>query len=813
MGTMRRPSFFILCAATLTLAVGANLAVFTVVNAIWLRPRPVAAPDRVVVISSLAAAGGSEPIDLVKLAQLDAFSRAPVFERVAGQLSPGELMGDFRPVLTLSRLGRPVETLCVTSNYFSVLGVHVRGRDFAADDDRAGAALVGILSDRLWRSAFQGDLSLIGADIDTSQGALRVIGIAAPDFGGARLGEHADLWIPRALAVRASVFNVAKLDQAFADRMMPLIGLARLKPGVSAAEAERAIAAPRTHFVVYPLSDVFGSPGHATTVLGGRTVVLALGVSALLVLAGGCTTLMALLIVNFERRRQEFGMRLALGGTRWQLARQIAGELTGVALAGAAGGLAASALAMRVLPALQVTGGVDLARLDLTPDWRVVAVGLAITIATLLIAAAVPLRRLATARLMTALVAPASTGGRASLSTRRAMLAVHTAATLIILVGAALFGRTLVAGLNRGAGFDVDRTVFVQLQPSLVEFFDPHDDPQQDSQTPRRLAAYGDVMRALASLPGVEVATQGSAPIGPYAAAPPESVVVTRTMERHVPVLAVSQPPDYLRALGVGPSIGRALEIADAADASPRHALISATFAAALGGAQTMMGSRVSVGDRTYQIVGIVPDMPCGSLRLPACGRVFTASDSRLTANGVGLSMVLRTLEDASNSVQPVQRAVSQRFPKAASLSVRTGRDLVTQDLSEARTGAWFFSGFGAIALVLGVGGVFGLVAYVVESRRREFGIRMALGAMPADLIRRVVGAALWPVIGGAAIGLGAAALLARTIRALIVGVALIDPVAYGTSAILMVAAAGASAMVAAWRLRRSSPIDALRQA
>jgi predicted lysophospholipase L1 biosynthesis ABC-type transport system permease subunit len=288
---------------------------------------------------------------------------------------------------------------------------------------------------------------------------------------------------------------------------------------------------------------------------------------------------------------------------------------------------------------------------------------------------------------------------------------------------------------------------------------------------------------------------------------------VARGVERHLPVHVVSQSPDYLRALGIRPLIGRTLEIADASDASSPPALISATFAESLGGAQTIIGSSLSVGARTYQVVGVVPDMPCGSFHLAACGRLVTASPSRLNANGVGLWLTLRTSGDASGVIRPVQRVVSEHFPKAARLEVHTGRDLVAADLGDARTGAWFFSGFGLIALALGVGGVFGLVAYVVESRRREFGVRMALGAMSRDLIQRVVGAALGPVLLGAAIGLGAAAVLARAIRAIIVGVALIDPAAYGSSAIVMVLAAGVSALMAAWRLRRSSPSDALRQA
>ena len=357
---VREPGFAALTVATVTLAVGANVAVFAVVDGLWLRPRPVRAPDRVVVISNLPAAAGATPIDAIRSADLAAFDHLPIFDGVAGQVAPSGLMGDFRPRVVLDQVGHPVETLGVTARYFSVLGARVLGRDFSSDDDRFGAPAVGIVSEDLWRHAFAGDPTLVNRIIATSHGPLEVIGIAPAGFHGARLGELTDLWIPRELVPRVSTLAVGLADPSFFDRLMPLVGLARLKPGVSPAEAARAIATPRSRFVVYPLRDVFGSPDQPTTVVRESTLVALLGTTAALVLASGCLTLLALLLVHYERRRHELAIRVALGASPSQLARQLGLELVGLAAAGAVGALVVADVALRVLPALRLTGGVDL---------------------------------------------------------------------------------------------------------------------------------------------------------------------------------------------------------------------------------------------------------------------------------------------------------------------------------------------------------------------------------------------------------------------------------------------------------------------
>ena len=238
-----RIGFFALGAATLTLAVGANLLVFTIVNAVWLRPRPVTDPGRVVVISALPIHGGS-PVDWVKPAQLSDLRRLSVFDGVAGQVAADGMKGDFQPRVVIDRIGHPVETLAVTAQYLQVLRVGVVGRDFSPEDDQLGATPVAIVSDRLWKSAFGAARDLVGTTLSTSSVPLQVIRIAPADFRGARLGEQIDLWIPRELVLRTS--NLAPVMAAGArtswmEDMMPLVGLARLRHGVSSQTPSAAL--------------------------------------------------------------------------------------------------------------------------------------------------------------------------------------------------------------------------------------------------------------------------------------------------------------------------------------------------------------------------------------------------------------------------------------------------------------------------------------------------------------------------------------------------------------------------------------------
>jgi hypothetical protein len=264
-------------------------------------------------------------------------------------------------------------------------------------------------------------------------------------------------------------------------------------------------------------------------------------------------------------------------------------------------------------------------------------------------------------------------------------------------------------------------------------------------------------------------------------------------------------------ALGLRLLDGRLLTGADARSDVPRPTVITASLGALLWPGQSAIGQRVRVGfsspDTEHVVVGVVRDFAYGSMRFDP--RLVMLTPPYLGTPNT-LSLVIQT-RDPGALAETVRRTVADLVPDAPRLSVVTGRELVAADLGRERLGAWFFSGFGLVAVVLGIGGVFGLISYLAESRRREFGVRIALGATATDVVRFALLAGLVPSAIGAGVGLFGAAWLADAAAAFLIGVSRFDVLSYGAAFALMVTVAAGAGLAAAWRVRRISPMDALR--
>jgi predicted permease len=789
---------------SLSLSVGATLAVFTVVNALWLRPLPFVEADRLVVLvgdGNDTAFGGLELAD-----------RWRAFAAVAGQVVTSGSMEALRPRIVLSALGREIETIAVTSQYFRLLGVAVRGREFTRDDNRFGAEPVAIISDALWARVFDRRPDAIGQVVAATPVPLRIVGIAAPGFTGARRGERAEIWIPSNLVPRVAPTG-ALLEDA-----VPTIVLARLHPGQTTVEARQRLVQDasseadrqrRERVHVVPLAHIFGTADTRTLVIAEGRAVRVVGGLAALVLLAGCTTLMALVLVHYERRRRELCVRLALGASRRRLIGELARELAWPAAGGTAGALFVAFVSLRALPSLRLPGGVDLSRLDLSIDWRVLGVALGATLLTLIAAAFVPLVRFTHSRLAGELIAASATPAASSLRLRQVLLALHVAATIVVLAAAGLFVRAVIYGYGVGAGFDVDRTAFVQLQ-LLPPFIDASTDwSARDAMREARRRRLEDGLRAL---PGVDMVALGRAPIGPDASAllRMPKVFETGGRERELRVGAMSGGPALLDALGVPLIRGRPLS-ADDATARPYPVLVTAALARTLWPESDPIGQLMTVttGGRggTSTVVGVTADFAFGSLTEVPAGTIVNVSP--LGGGGMPTYVVHAARPDLL--IDPIRKLARDVVPELPRLVLATGRQLVAEDLGRQRLGAWFFSGFGLIALVLGAGGVFGVVAYLAESRRREFGVRLALGATANDLVRRGVFAGMRPVAAGTAAGLIVAAIVARGFVSVLPGLSTLDPTTYVTVSALMLVGAAAAGLTAAWPLRRATPGDAVR--
>jgi hypothetical protein len=374
-------------------------------------------------------------------------------------------------------------------------------------------------------------------------------------------------------------------------------------------------------------------------------------------------------------------------------------------------------------------------------------------------------------------------------------------ATIIVLVSAGLFVRAVLHGFGRAAGFDVERTVFVSVQEG-ASFSNPAVDRQQlIAERSSRLTA------ALRELPGANDVAEGVAPIGREAASGSErpKVVESGGPERQVIAGLMTGTPNLLSTLGVPILAGRGLTAADAGAAAPRAAVITSALAARLWPDGSALGRIVSLPrlrGGPYIVVGIAANLAYGSLTTPASGVLVTT--------GPGMSSIVSSFVIRTDHPERLAAAIDRTI-KGQIVRTATGKEVIARDIARQRLGAWFFSGFGLAALLLGVGGAFGLVAYLAESQRHELGVRLALGADLSDLVRHGLSAAMIPVSVGVAAGLLLGAIASQVFAALLNGVSPLDALTYAAVAVAMLGSAAVSAGAAAWRLRRMSPCDALR--
>jgi predicted permease len=788
----RHRVYVALAVGTVALAVGVNLVVFTVVNALWLRPLPIRDADRFVYAD-------------VNFGDVENVRFGPKILRpfqgaFAAQVDESKL--GLTPVITAQ--GRPIaEVAGITPGFFGLFGLTVRGRDFVPDDNLEGAEPVAIISHRVWKRDFGGRTDVVGATLASGAVSIRVIGVAPPGFDGVRKGDRVDVWIPSQLRRRLSPTSLHVWG-------VPMMGFAKLPPGRTLEQMEdemRESDPDRQQHALVSLAGVFGSPTTSTLVIDqGPAAGVASGL-ALLVLIGGCSTLATLILVHYERRALELATKAALGATRRQLLGELSRELAVVATLGTAVAVLVAQLALRAMPALSLPGGLDLGRLDLSPDWRVLSVAVGATFAICAIAAWLPLVRFTRGTMARALAGgPAATASPATQRLRQVLLGAQVCAAVVVLASAALFVRTVLQGFGGASGFDVDHTVFVSSEVASG-FAYTGDISQYTAIAARRRQRIDDALQAL---PGVQRVVDGEPPLGQSQTnnlQRPTVVVVDGRQEALRVGWVWSADTDWLSTLGVRMVAGRELH-ADDVGARPRRAVVTASLAKRLwpGGNPVGQVLTTTAYGRTL-IVGVSADFVFGSLLRPAIGTVVLAYGS---PSGTIGHWVIRA-EDVRTAASMVAKAVRTAVPDVASVQVQTGRDVVAQDLGRERVGAWCFSGFGLVALILGVGSVFGLVAYLAESGRREFGVRLTLGATASTLMRHGLGAALVPVAIGVAIGLGLAAVVAQLFASVLVGVGTLDPWAYAAIAMAMLGGATLAASIAAWRLRRIAPMDALR--
>jgi predicted permease len=712
---------------------------------------------------------------------------------------------DLTARVRLPQVARDLETLGVTEDYFAVLGLHVRGREITSEDLTPGAPLAGVLSDRVWREAFNADANVIGATIAASPLPIRIVGVAPPGFTGALRGERVELWLPYTqLPEVAGGKARGRLD------LIPLISLCRLRSGATLATSRAAFLAayasyraPDDDLALVPLQNLFGAIDLPMVVIRHGQIVMIVGGVALLLLIAGGTTLVALLLVHYEHRRREIATRIALGAEPLDLVRQVMVELGTVALAAVLGVVAIAAAAATVLPHFALRGGVDFSRLDFSPDWRVVFVAVAACLIVLAGSAVLPLLRVLRANLTASLAQNPATRTHQALRFHRVILGVHAALTVLCVVVAGLFVRSALNALTRGPGFDDARTLFVTVR---TQSFRGWEENAIEAELGRQAAVAQDLMQTIRSRPGVEAVALGEPPLGHRLALRLAAPSVVETDGAAQDLHGTMHPvgPGYLEALGVPLLAGRT--------ATADEIIVTASLAAQLWPDASPLGRSLRWGPVRGRVVGVV-DMGFASIRFgrPKMFLTFTLAQNLAAAlRSQHLQLVVRA-QQPDTVREDLRRLTETAFPHAPFIRIVSGRELVQTDLGQERLAASFLSTIGAATWLLGVASIFGLVTYVVERRRREFGIRAALGASRSHLIWFAAREGVEPALIGGAAGIVAAIALARTVEAYLLGIAAVDVLTYAGALGLFAGCAVMASVVAAIRIRQIRPAEALR--
>ncbi len=789
----KNPGFTFFVVAVLALGIAANTAIFSIADAVLVRPLPYRQADRLVMVWEDAASYGF-PRDTPAAGNFaDWKARNQVFDDMAassysgsfnltGEGNPEEIPGDF-----------------VTANLFSVLGARpALGRDFSASDDVPGAPRVVILSQGLFLRRFGGDPQIIGKQLWLNYEKYDVIGVMPRGFQFP--DRDPQLWAP-------VQFTTAQLANHGNHHLQVV---ARLKPGVSLKVANANLAAIAKQLEEeYPSSNAkvgaYAVPLREELAGKTRPALFVLLGAVCFVLLIACANVANLLLARASGRRREIAMRLTLGASRWRIARQLLTEsLLLAALAGAAG-LILSTFITQLLVSLIPGGIAPLNELGANSD--VLFVTLIITVVSGVLFGILPALRVSRVDLATSL----NQGGRSGIGSGRRLRDVlvvsEVALALVLLAGAALMLRSFEKLSHLDPGFRADHVLVVRtpLPRQKYEAF------------ASRAAFYSDVLARVARLPGVTAAGYTTwVPLTNYGGA------TSITVEGR-PQPAPGQLPipncrivsdDYIRALGMKLFDGRAFDERDGT-AAPPVALINQTMARNLWPGENAIGRRFKRGSFDepspwITIVGIVGDVHQAGLDSPARPEMYLP----YLQQDFGFEpeyLVVRTPGDPMSIADAVRQrvwAVDKEQPVAGVMPLE---ELVDDTLAPRKIQTGLLGGFAVLALLLAALGIYAVLSFTVTQRTQEFGVRMALGAQPGDVLQMVVSQGTRLFILGAVIGLAGAFGLSRTLEHLLFGISATDPLSFAMVTLVLAGVTLLACYFPARRAMRVDPMIALR--
>jgi len=789
----KKPIFSIIAVITLALGIGANTAIFSVVNGVLLRPLPFKEPDRLMMIRE------------TKLPQFPEFSVAPgnfldwkkqntVFERlVAFKYSSLNVVGTGDP----ERLG----ALNVTDGFFAMLGAQPQlGRDFLAEEDQVGHNNVVILSHGLWQRRFGGDPKILNQTITLNRQAYSVIGVmpAAFHFGS---GENElDLWTPMAFSQ----------EQTENHGGHGLATIGQLKPGITVDQARAEMSAIAARLAAqYPVDigwDVKVMPLLEFSVRSIKPALLVLLVAVVFVLLIACANVANLLLARAAGRQKEIATRTSLGASRWRIVRQLLTESLLLSLLGGAVGLALAKWGMDLLLALAPP---DLPRLNnVSLDGRALVFTAAITMLTGVIFGLVPALQSSKPNLNETMkdAGRGSTEGGRRQRIRSTLVVLEVAAALVLLVGTGLMIRSFWQLQKVDPGFNPDNALTAQISLPKTKY------PEESQQ----VAFFQELIERVATLPGVQSA--GAGHVVPLTGndfvlafeidgRPPLPPGATQSTNYY------SVSADYFKAMGIPLRRGRVFTERDTKD-SPRVAVINETMAKKMFPDEDPIGKRITFDNRQkgnpewFEIVGVVGDVKQYGLDQATTMQTY---EPYIQQTFPYMTLVVRTTSDPTNLASVIRGEVLKLDKEQPTTNFKTLNEFFSISIAQQRFSVVLLGVFAVVALVLAAVGIYGVLSYAVTQRTHEIGIRVALGAGRRDVMRLVVGQGMLLTVIGVGCGLGAAFALTRLMASLLFGVTATDKATFASVAILLLAVALLACYIPARRATKVDPLVALR--
>jgi predicted permease len=821
-GLLKRKGFAAIAVLTLALGIGANTAIFTLVNAVMLKSLPVEKPEELVLFSD-ATGEGTSVEDSPRTGKWSLFSFASYeyfrnhnqsFQDIAALRSGSSRLSVRRPDSTAAARG---SGQLVSGNYFSVLGVRAaRGRVLTNEDDKAGAQPAAVISDRYWEQELNSDPSVVGKNFIINGTNFTVVGVTPKEFFGERVRRPPDFWLP--LSFQPQI----ELRESFLtnDQVYFLMVMGRLKPGTTLAQAEATTNLALRQF----LTDQAGSKltderrkgidnTYATLVEGAG------GISGLrrayskplhmlmaivgMVLLIACANVGSLLLSRAASRKAEISLRMALGATRSRIIRQLLTESMLLALIGGVCGVLLAQWAVTVLVGLVARE----APLSTRPDSGVLLFTAGVSILAGLLFGLVPAVQASRTNLSAAMKEKNRLrAGLMRLSPSSLMVVMQVGLSMVLLTGGGLFARSLMKLQGEDLGFDRNNVLLLGIDPRLAGY------------KPTELATlYQQIVERLSSLP--QVRSVSIATYSPLSGTRRSSSIqvtgYTPQPGENMDTQDILVAPKYVETLGMPLLRGRDINERDTA-ASRQVAVINSAFAEHFFKDQNPIGRTFTFdGDNEkpplVEIVGVVGDIKRDDAREKSDPTVFRPIFQVQDQGAYSATIHIRTQADPTPLAPQARQLINQIDDKLPVFGVTTLSEQMAENLSQERLIAQLVSFFGALALILACIGLYGVMAQGVARRTSEIGIRMALGARGGNIAWMILRETLYLVLAGLALGVPAALVGAKLISAQLFGLKPTDPLTLIGAAVVLTVVAMLAGYLPARRASRVNPLHALR--